>query len=331
MRRAPKAALALGVGASFLAAGSYASFRLAFGREAKNPLHFLERKRGPAPWEVYREKFRYAGEELKALPHEDVSITSFDGLRLHGRFWPAGENAKRTVLCVHGYRSGSLWDFALAALYFLDLGCNLLLIDQRSQGESEGQYITFGVHESRDCRDWACWLEERFGKDHPIYLDGVSMGAATVLLSVQHGLPESVKGIIADCGYTQPWEMLDCALRRNFEVPGAVVRPLLRVVDVWCRALGKFSLYGTDTTEAVRQAKMPILFAHGVKDSLVPYTMSVRNYEASSGGGELFLVDEADHGISFLIAPKAYRERLEKLFGCWEPAAGEKGPHTIEA
>ena len=113
---------------------------------------------------------------------EDIFLPSYDGLRLHGQLLQQ-PSAKGTILLFHGYRSSWIIDFSIVLPYYYSLGYNLLAVDERAHGQSEGVYITFGVHERRDVVTWAQYAAMHFGPDHPLFLGGLSMGATTVLLA----------------------------------------------------------------------------------------------------------------------------------------------------
>ncbi len=120
---------------------------------------------------------------IRSHTAEHVKLTSFDGLHLSALYLPAQGESQGTVVAFHGYRSLATIDFALEAELFHGLGYELLLPYQRSHGESQGKYITYGVKERFDCRDWARYAARRFGQDKPLFLMGISMGAATVLMA----------------------------------------------------------------------------------------------------------------------------------------------------
>lgn len=123
---------------------------------------------------------------------EDIFLPSHDGLRLHGQLLQQ-PGAKGTILLFHGYRSSWIIDFSIVLPYYYSLGYNLLAVDERAHGQSEGVYITFGIHERRDAATWAQYAAMHFGPDHPLFLGGLSMGATTVLLASALELPPSVK------------------------------------------------------------------------------------------------------------------------------------------
>ena len=107
---------------------------------------------------------------------------------------------------MHGYRAGGLTDFAGLYRFYHEQGYDLLVPFQRSHGPSEGKYICFGVKERYDCRDWAEYAVCRAGKDCNLYLSGISMGCATVLMAAGLPLPSNVRAMIGDCAFTSPKE-----------------------------------------------------------------------------------------------------------------------------
>lgn len=257
----------------------------------------------------YAEKIKKGQEALERRQKNEVCIRSDDALTLHGYFLK-GDDPSRTIICVHGYHGSPAHDFGLATEELLKCG-NLLLIDQRSHGKSEGKYITFGVRECRDCKAWANWLCERMGKEHPVYLDGVSMGGTTVLMASGLDLPKNVKGVIADCSFTSPYEIVSCVACRIFK---REPRLLIASVDLYCRVFAGFSLSENSTTAAMNKNKLPVLFAHGTSDSLVPHTMTQAAYDACTSSKNLILAKDAEHGLSYLTDTERYSAAIYKLF-----------------
>jgi pimeloyl-ACP methyl ester carboxylesterase len=96
-------------------------------------------------------------------------------------------------LMVHGYRSCGFDDFCGAVQNMTRDGFGCMVIDQRAHGLSEGNTICFGVREREDVREWALFLEKEF-PGMPVILDGISMGAATVMAAAALDLPENVRG-----------------------------------------------------------------------------------------------------------------------------------------
>lgn len=224
----------------------------------------------------------------------DVWITSHDGLRLHG-LWIEAENPKGTVLLAHGYRSCYLLDFSLVLDVYHRLGFHLLIPDQRAHRKSQGKYITFGVKESRDLLGWLRFHNEQFGH-LPVLLSGMSMGASTVLYTADEELPANVRGIIADCGYTAPYEILKHVFRRIVHFPAG---PIIWVTDLFARIFAGFSIYAKDTRKTLGNCRVPVLMVHGMEDKFVPCDMTRQGYDACASEKQLLTVSGAGHGVSY--------------------------------
>ncbi len=261
-------------------------------------------------WHDYGERMKEAQSWIRAHTAEHASITSFDGLKLSALYIPAGvEKPKGTLIVFHGYHSLATVDFALEAKFLHDLGYRLLIPYQRSHGESEGKYITYGVKERFDCREWARYAEDRFGPED-IFLAGISMGSSTVLMAAGLDLPESVRGILADCGFTSPWEIMKHVSRRDFKLPSF---PLLHVLDLLARLQAGFSLKEADTRDALAKSVLPVLFFHGVEDDFVPLSMTQENFRACRGEKELYIVKGAGHAQSFAADTAGCEEKIEEF------------------
>lgn len=94
------------------------------------------------PRHKFEKEYEAGKEWCRQQKMQDCYVWSMDGLRLHAYYLPA-KDAKRFVLLSHGYRGSGFGDFANSARFLHENGCNLLFIDQRCCGESEGEYITF--------------------------------------------------------------------------------------------------------------------------------------------------------------------------------------------
>lgn len=232
---------------------------------------------------------------LKENFAQDVYIKSYDGLRLHA-LWIPVENAKGTVLMAHGYRSTMLIDCHLGFELFHRLGWNILVPEQRTHGQSQGRFITFGVKESLDMAGWIGY-HNRHLSEGPMFLYGISMGASTMLYLADCELPENVKGIIADCGFTSPAAIISSVFRKVVRLPAA---PSIWVAGLFAKVFAGFSLWERDSRKILQHARLPVLLIHGKEDSFVPCEMSRQAFDACTGKKELLLVDGAEHGLSFL-------------------------------
>ncbi|MCR5271637.1 MAG: alpha/beta hydrolase [Lachnospiraceae bacterium] len=209
-------------------------------------------------------------------PYEEVYITSNDGLRLFGKYYERKAGAP-VELMVHGYHAVAERDFPFYLKYAFEREHNVLLIDQRSHGNSEGHTVCFGVKEREDVLLWCRYLVERLGEDVKILLEGVSMGSATVMMSTALPLPENVKGVVADCGYTSPEDIIKLVIPAMVPVPVNAIYPFVKLGAV---LFGHFSITSASAIEAMKTIKQPILFIHGENDTFVPFYMVKELYDA---------------------------------------------------
>lgn len=239
---------------------------------------------------------------------ERITMTSHDGLKLVAYFLPAKEESNKILILMHGYRNkGMVGDFANLVKFYHEMGYHLLVPYQRAHGESEGKYICFGVKERYDLVQWTEYMAGRFGEKCNIFLSGISMGCTTVLMAAGLKLPEQVKGLIADCGFTSPWDILAHVLKKDCHLPKF---PFLYVADYICRAKAGFHFQECSVAESMKWNRIPVLFIHGEKDDFVPAGMSRINYDACVAEKEIFTVERAAHGTCNLVEPEAYQRKV---------------------
>ncbi len=246
---------------------------------------------------------------LLNTPHKTVEITGHDGARLVGH-WFECENPGRTVIAMHGWRSSWNNDFGMIAPFFKEQGCNVLFAEQRAQGQSGGKYLGFGLLERYDCLDWINWAVAK--GNYPIYLAGVSMGATTVLMTSGFKLPERVKGIIADCGFTSPEDIWRHVAENNIRLSYHGLRSA--VVDELCMQRLNMLPDDCSTITALKKNKVPVLFVHGADDHFVPVEMTYKNYLACAAPKKLLIVPGADHGMSYYTDKALYEKAIIELF-----------------
>ena len=261
-------------------------------------------------YEVFREPMEKWAREVRAMKCEQMSTTSFDGLRLSGRFYEYAPGAP-VELMFHGYRGSAERDLSGGVQRCFALGRSALIVDQRCSGKSGGHVITFGIREHKDCLSWLGFMRERFGSDVKIILTGISMGASTVLMAAGERLPDNVIGVLADCGYSSPKEII-CKVIRQMGLPVKLSYPF---VKLGARLFGGFDLEENSPVEAMKKATVPVIFFHGEDDDFVPCEMSRQNYDACASRKMLVTVPGAGHGLSYPVAPERYLQALRDFFG----------------
>ena len=263
------------------------------------------------PQNGYAKEYNESKEWCFAQKMQDCYIRSTDGLKLHGFYLPA-ENAKRFVILSHGYRGSRFGTMSFMAKYLHEHQCNLLFMEQRCCGDSEGKYITFGAMEQWDVQQWAIYVSERNKEKLPVYLYGQSMGASAVLMASGHTLPPEVKGLIADCGFhSMEGQMQDMAANW-FHLPHIPL--LLMEMDWFCSLLAGFHMKDADTTEAMKKNTRPVLFFHGEKDTYVYPHNSFQNYMLCKAPKKLVIVPGARHLCSAYADPALYQNTMMQFF-----------------
>lgn len=322
-RRTGAAILGAAVSAAIIRGGLYAAIdRVLVGealnrKEPRTVLRMKSRLRGN-PEDDFDLLTAEHRKRMESSPHETVRIASFDGIGLTGHLYRP-DQPNRVILAMHGWRSGWSRDFCLIHDFLYRSGCAVLYAEQRGQGSSDGSHMCFGLVERFDCLAWAKWLNEQGFQNLPMYLAGISMGAATVLMAAgSPALPGNVRGVVADCGFTSPLEIWRHISERNLHIP---YRGHRRRVDALCRKRIHLTSDAYSTLEAMKTNTTPILFIHGEADTFVPAEMTRRNYKACKAPKKLLLVPGAEHGMSYVVDQKGYETAVEEF---WAANDGRK-------
>lgn len=218
------------------------------------------------------------------------------------------------VILSPGYRSSPYKDFSVSGKLLFENGYDLLIVNQRAQGKSEGRYICFGQSEAKDIAAWSRMMEKRYAKDVPIYLSGVSMGATTVMLAMGEDISPRVKAVVADCGFSSAEKIVKHMIRKVLHMPEF---PLYELAD---RAFRKRTgcTFSRSTETVLAENALPLLLVHGNADGFVYPWMSELNYEASAAGSsdkKLLLIEGANHAQSFLTEPETVGQAVLDFLG----------------
>ena len=237
-------------------------------------------------------------------PAEDWTLESFDGLTLHAKRFTPTEPTNRWAILVHGYGRDGTFAYDYADEY-LKRGWNVLVPDLRAAGESQGEFITMGALESRDVFDWS---EKILTKqpDAKIILHGVSMGAATVMMTAALA-PKNLCAVVEDCGYTSAYDMFTAQLNKIFGLPEYPVMPCANNV---CKIKTSVKISDAAPLEVVDKITVPILFIHGDEDGLVPFDMMGKLYDKATAPKEKFIVAGAGHADAKRTNPAAYFDKV---------------------
>lgn len=242
------------------------------------------------------------------IPVEEVTIKSEDGLNLKGYYHNAYPESNKVVIINHGYTANHYVTYQYTDVFFEE-GYNVLLVDMRSHGESEGDIASYSYNESKDMGLWVNFIKSKVGENAYIGLHGQSMGAATVLsYGGQH--PEEIKFVIEDCGFTTARE----AIKFQFEEAKIPFWPLYDLVRGRINRKYDFDLNDISPSDAIVNSDVPTLFIHGTADNIVPTWMTEEMYNKKKGEKDmLYLVEGAGHMESYSKDKEMYKAKIREF------------------
>ena len=236
--------------------------------------------------------------DLQALP---VSLRTMSGLQVSG--WSmAGQARAGVVLLLHGVR-GDRRDMIGRARFLNALGHAVLLIDLPSHGESEGERITFGLHEAEGVQAALAWVAER----HPgerVGVVGVSLGAASLVLSPPRPAPAAV---VLESMYPSIEEAVSERLRLHLGGGGPVLAPLLLAQFPLRLGVSPAQLHPIDH---IARLQAPLLLISGALDRHTTEEQTRRLFAAAAEPKALWIVDGAAHVNLHAFAPAEYEARV---------------------
>lgn len=249
-------------------------------------------------WHNFKTDYRL----YQHLEAEEVVIKSNDNLNLKGVYHNVYPNSKKVIIINHGYTANRYVGYQFTDVFFEE-GYNVLLIDMRSHGESDGKFASYGYNEANDIGCWVKYIKNRVGNDAYIGLHGQSMGAASVMIYGGTHFSE-VKFVIEDCGFTTAKE----AIKSQFSQAKIPHWPLYDLIRLKAKVLYKFDLNKISPRDIISNSPIPILFIHGNNDTIVPPWMGKDLYENKMGEKDkLYLVEGAGHMESCCTDKEKYK------------------------
>jgi fermentation-respiration switch protein FrsA (DUF1100 family) len=243
------------------------------------------------------------------LPQENVTIETFDSMRLSCWFIPQKKKARGTIVYLHGVGDCKTAGVAFAQSFYKK-GFNLLLYDSRQHGESEGYYCTYGFYEKHDVSAVISYLQSRKDvKIGKIGVFGTSMGGAVAIQSA--AIDSRISAVISEGSYTALRTVFVDYQKRIIKLPWHFLR---NIALVQSQKLANFKARLVAPIEDIKRVHVPILIVHGKNDSFIKSEYSKRLYDAANEPKQLLLINNAGHNDVWEVGGKVYENAVSSFF-----------------
>lgn len=232
----------------------------------------------------FPEKNLLATPEDIGLSFEDLTLTTEDGVRIHGWYVPF-DGSRKTLLWFHG-NAGNIGNRVdLLSRLHRNLKINILIIDYRGYGKSEGEISEEGTR--RDARAAYDYLMGRPDVDpRKVLVFGRSLGAA---VAVDLATEIEFGGLI-------------------LEAPFASVKAMAKESFPWFPS--RLLKIQYDNLSKIRKVHLPLLILHGDRDAVVPYRQGQSVFEAANEPKRFYTITNAGHNDSYIIGGQAYYQAM---------------------
>lgn len=243
---------------------------------------------------------------------KDSWITNDEGLKLHACTVPAANpaEAQGTAIVVHGYGDNHFVFLYLVRMYRDLFNYNVLFPDLQYHGYSEGDEIQMGWKDRLDVLQWIDVAHKEWGDDFMV-LHGVSMGGATVMMVSGEPLPDYVKCIVEDCGYSSVVKQFNNNRKQSF---GFVPPDVLQSASSVTKKKYGWGFWEASSLKQLEKSTVPMLFIHGDADDFVPFDNLQLNFDAKKQGyKEMYVCPDAVHANSYQKDPEMYIHKVSNF------------------
>jgi fermentation-respiration switch protein FrsA (DUF1100 family) len=233
----------------------------------------------------------------------DTFIIADDGSKLHALYVRSATESPNTALIIHGYTDNAIRMLMIGHLYNEELGYNILLPDLRAHGKSDGKHIQMAWKDRLDILKWIDVAKDIYGDTTRMVIHGISMGAATTMMTSGENLPGNIKCLVEDCGYTSVWDEFSYKMKDQYGLPAF---PILHAASLYAQLKEGWNFKEASAVEQVKKCRLPMFFIHGDKDNYVPTWMVNKVYDAKPGDKELWIVPNVAHANAYWDSTDEY-------------------------
>ncbi len=243
---------------------------------------------------------------------KDTTIVGYRDFKVHACYVPAADPAKAqgTAIVVHGYGDNHFVFLYLVRMYRDQFNYNVLFPDLQYHGYSEGDHVQMGWYDRFDIIKWIDVAHNLWHDDFMV-LHGVSMGAATVMMTSGEPLPDYVRAFVEDCGYASVVKQFNSNRKQSFRM---IPPDVLQSASLVTKKRYGWGFWEASSMDQLAKCDRPMLFIHGDADDFVPFSHLQMNYDAKvKGYKEMWVAPGAVHANSYAKYPEEYTRRVKEF------------------
>ena len=243
---------------------------------------------------------------------KDTTIVGYRDFKVHACYVPAADPAKAqgTAIVVHGYGDNHFVFLYLVRMYRDQFNYNVLFPDLQYHGYSEGDHVQMGWYDRFDIIKWIDVAHNLWHDDFMV-LHGVSMGAATVMMTSGEPLPDYVRAFVEDCGYASVVKQFNSNRKQSFRM---IPPDVLQSASLVTKKRYGWGFWEASSMDQLAKCDRPMLFIHGDADDFVPFSHLQMNYDAKvKGYKEMWVAPGAVHANSYAKYPEEYTRRVKNF------------------
>ena len=234
---------------------------------------------------------------------KELTIQSKDGLKLVAEWFDYGFD--KTVIILPGRRETLIYSYYYANPY-KECGVNVLVIDQRAHGLSEGKYSTGGIKEAEDVSLWMKYMHDELGQKE-IIIHGICVGTCCTSILVSKYKTDYMKAIILDSMFITYKEIY----KNHYLESGHRLFPVYYQIWFWFKFFTKCNIEDSRPDKYMKDFDLPVLFIWGTKDVYcLPEKSQILYDLCASKQKEIEWFEGAEHSRVRLYDEERYDSRI---------------------